>query len=190
MKLSVIYSLFLISIFKESMQIPARVPEACRELSASIAKCFRTSPENQVFTGMRSHCKKLPRIARKCQRLSESWQLLAETCQKKTSKAKVKKTSKADVEKNNKNFNADYFTEEDNTSDYCKKEDSDKIKNLKPKGQCTIATLGKGEECRTKLSKKIINKCNGTTVIKVIHRLNSVKNTNFGLDNKKLFLMH
>ena len=114
MKLSVIYSLFLISIFKESMQIPARVPEACRELSASIAKCFRTSPENQVFTGMRSHCKKLPRIARKCQKLSESWQLLAETCQKKAPKAKVKKKKR----------------------NFCKKEDSDKIENLKPIGYC------------------------------------------------------
>ena len=96
------------------MQVSTRVPKACRELSASITKCSRTSLENQVFTGMRSHCKKLPRIARKCQKLSESWQLLAETCQKKAPKAKVKKK--------NRNF--------------CKKEDSDKIKNLEPIGYC------------------------------------------------------
>ena len=115
MRWSVIYSLFLISIFKESMQIPARVPEACRELSASITKCFKpVNPFTNDPKVHRSNCKKLPRIARKCQKLSESWQFLAETCQKKAPKAKVKKK--------NRNF--------------CKKEDSDKIENLKPIGYC------------------------------------------------------
>ena len=115
MKWSVIYSLFWISIFKDSMQVPTRVPEACRELSASIAKCFKpVNPFTNDPKVHRSNCKKLPRIARKCQKLSESWQFLAETCQKKAPKAKVKKK--------NRNF--------------CKKEDSDKIENLKPIGYC------------------------------------------------------
>ena len=115
MRWSVIYSVFLISIFEDSMQGPTRVPKACRELSESITKCFK--PVNKFTQDPkvhRSNCKKLPRIARKCQKLSESWQLLAETCQKKAPKAKVKKK--------NRNF--------------CKKEDSDKIKNLKPIGYC------------------------------------------------------
>ena len=115
MKWSVIYSLFWISIFKDSMQVPTRVPEACRELSQSITKCFKpVNPFTNDPKVHRSNCKKLPRIARKCQKLSESWQFLAETCQKKAPKAKVKKK--------NRNF--------------CKKEDSDKIENLKPIGYC------------------------------------------------------
>ena len=115
MRWSVVYSLFFICIFEDSMQVATRVPKACRELSKSITTCFK--PVNS-FTHdpkvHRSNCKKLPRIARKCQKLSESWQLLAETCQKKAPKAKVKKK--------NRNF--------------CKKEDSDKIKNLEPIGYC------------------------------------------------------
>ena len=121
MKWSVIYSLFWISIFKDSMQVPTRVPEACRELSASITKCFKpVNPFTNDPKVHRSNCKKLPRIARKCQKLSESWQFLAETCQKKAPKAKVKKK--------NRNF--------------CKKEDSDKIKNLEPQGFCADFSKG------------------------------------------------
>ena len=65
-----------------------KVPIACRELPQVLKRCMNASRKET------KKCKKLPSLSLKCQRLSESWQLLAESIKKKVSKDKFYNTTR------------------------------------------------------------------------------------------------